>query len=105
MPRSALTRQCLHLNSQQSSRVTAHGIALVPAPTTTVFDALRALPLVDLWKEYGINSTALDMYPEPFGKKICIVNVDTRGDWEPSGGLDALDHNAWGWLNHYMYGM
>lgn len=42
------------------------------------------------------------MYPEPLGKKICIINVDTR-TWNPGSGLENQGQNEWGWLNHYMY--
>ena len=71
---------------------------------STVFDALRALPPIDLYTEYGLNESELTLYPEPLGKKICIVNVDTR-DWNPAVDHEAdLDSARWGWLNHYLYG-
>lgn len=41
------------------------------------------------------------MYP-PLGKKICIINVDTRG-WDYKMDLAAKDTNQWGLMNHYMY--
>jgi len=47
------------------------------------------------------------LYPEPLGKQVCILDVDTR-PWRVADGLDGGDEEqaqaAYGRLNHYLYG-
>lgn len=76
---------------------------LMPTPLRTVFDTLRNLPPVDLYTEYGLDPAATNLYPEPLGKKICIVNIDTR-EWDVNEGLPKQSDLGWSWLNHYLYG-
>lgn len=82
----------------------------VPGASYTSFDSqehsilssLSHLPKIDLWEEYALNYTSESLYPEPLGKKILIMNVDTR-PWDPFPGLQKQTQNAWGWMNHFLY--
>lgn len=76
---------------------------LITPPAHNVFDAFRDLPPVDLYTEYGLNLTEANLYPKPLGKKLCIVNIDTR-PWEIDRQLSNQTDLGWSWLNHYLYG-
>lgn len=84
-----------------ASPETALGLVDLDPPSPSVFDALKLLPPLDLWKEYGLNASQMDI-PAPLGKKVCIINVDTRA-WDFGQNLEAKNSDTWGWLNHYMY--
>lgn len=78
-------------------------LELIPPPAHNIFDVFRNLQPVDLYTEYGLNLTGTTLYPDPLGKKICIVNIDTRA-WEIDRELSNQTDLGWSWLNHYLYG-
>lgn len=78
-------------------------LKLTPPPAHDIFDIFRNLPPVDLYTEYGLNLTEENLYPNPLGKKLCIVNIDTRA-WEIDRELSNQTDLGWSWLNHYLYG-
>jgi len=69
-----------------------------------------AFPLIEIYKQlsfepqrYGLRAVNT-LYPEPLGKDILLLDVDSRG-WDAAAALDQdEDGLSRARLNHYLYG-
>ncbi|KAF4549179.1 Hypothetical protein D9617_23g005940 [Elsinoe fawcettii] len=109
---TSLLKQLLGIKKQQSSHQAqtpktqvSEDIEGITAPeSATVFDTLRSLPPIDLYREYGLRHNELSLYPHPLKTSVCLVDVDTR-EWRPHSFNDYNEISPlhWGYLNHYLY--
>lgn len=70
-----------------------------------------AFPLIEIYKKLPFNPQTYGLravntiYPEPLGKDILILDVDSRG-WDAETALEKdEDGLSRARLNHYLYGM
>lgn len=67
---------------------------------SSVFDGLGQIPFDP--KEFNLSETNT-LFPEPLGKKILVLDVDSR-PWDPAVSLKDQKPLGYGRMNHYLYG-